>query len=211
MAEMVSGNTADGNLAATPGRGHLRASHADREEVINTLKVAFAQRRLPKDEFDARISQALMSRTYADLAAVVVGLPAERAAAQQPRPVSRPPMSAAARWAASGLVTPAVFAAASAADSLPGDSGYSVAAVIVAAGYLIFWLSAGADMLREWQLTGLPAARTCVRCAHSAASHRTRASCVVWTGLPEVRRCPCAGYVPQGYRRRPARQAPSRA
>ena len=44
--------------------------------MIDTLKGAFAQGRLAKDEFDARISQTLVSRTYADLAAVVVGLPA---------------------------------------------------------------------------------------------------------------------------------------
>ena len=81
MAETVGGNTADGNLTAMAGRGHLRASHADREQMVDTLKVAFTQGRLAKDEFDVRISQALVSRTYADLAAVVVGIPAELGAA----------------------------------------------------------------------------------------------------------------------------------
>src|SRR5579859_5643996 len=99
--------TAGGNLAATAGRDHLRASHNDREQVIDTLKVAFVQERLAKDEFDARISQTLSSRTYADLAAVVAGIPAERVATQQPRPAPRPPMGDAVRWAASGLVAPA--------------------------------------------------------------------------------------------------------
>lgn len=198
--------TAGGNLAATAGRSHLRASHDDREQVIDTLKAAFVQGRLAKDEFDARISQTLASRTYADLAAVVAGIPAERAAAQQPGPASRPPVGNAARWAASGLISPAVFAAASVADSLPGDSLYVLVAVIVAFGYFIYWLLAGVDMLLEWQRTGSSAAVTCVRCAHSVASHRRRASCVVWTRSPEAwRRCPCAGYVPRGYcRRQPA-------
>ena len=41
---------------------------------------------LAKDEFDLRVSRALASRTYAELAAVTAGLPAEPAAAQPPRP-----------------------------------------------------------------------------------------------------------------------------
>jgi hypothetical protein len=199
MAETVGGNTVGGSPAAAAGRGHLRASHADREQMIDTLKVAFAQGRLAKDEFDARINQALVSRTYADLAAVVVGIPAELAAAQQPRRASRKRLGNAARWATSGLITPAVIAAAFAADSLRGDGGYAVVAFIVAFVYFVCWLSAGADMLWEWHCTSLPAARTCVRCAHTAASHRTRASCAVRVGSLKVwRRCPCAGYVPPG-------------
>ena len=41
------------------GRGHMRASHADRERAVDTLKAAFAQGWLTKDEFDARIGQTL--------------------------------------------------------------------------------------------------------------------------------------------------------
>ncbi len=40
----------DEMAAATGGRGHLRASHADREQAIGTLKAAFVQGRLAKDE-----------------------------------------------------------------------------------------------------------------------------------------------------------------
>ena len=40
--------------AGAEGRGHLRASHADREQVIGTLKAAFVQGMLAKDEFDLR-------------------------------------------------------------------------------------------------------------------------------------------------------------
>jgi uncharacterized membrane protein len=58
------------------GRGGLRASHADREQVIDTLKDAFVQGRLTKDEFDSRVSDVLASRTYADLAALTADLPA---------------------------------------------------------------------------------------------------------------------------------------
>jgi hypothetical protein len=199
----------DGNLAAMAGRGHLRASHADREQVIDTLSVAFAQGRLAKVEFDTRISQALASRTYADLAAAVAGLPAGPVVAEQPR---EPPqrMSNAARWAASGLLTPLTVAAALAAGSLGGHVGYAVIGFMVAFAYFVFWLSAGADMLWEWHSLSLPAARSCARCAHTAASHRRRASCVVRAGSLNVwGRCPCAGYVPPGVS--PSRQPQARA
>jgi hypothetical protein len=57
-------------------RGHLRAAHVDRDRVVATLKAAFVQGRLDKDELDARVSQALASRTYAELAALTADLPA---------------------------------------------------------------------------------------------------------------------------------------
>jgi Domain of unknown function (DUF1707) len=55
--------------------GHLRASHADREQVIDVLETAFVQGRLTKGEFDARVGHAFASRTYADLAVVTADLP----------------------------------------------------------------------------------------------------------------------------------------
>jgi Domain of unknown function (DUF1707) len=85
----------------TPGFGRLRASHADREHVISTLKAAFVQGRLAKEEFDQRVGQTLRSRTYADLAAVTADLPArlihaeqrrEPAPAQAVQPVNKPLM-----------------------------------------------------------------------------------------------------------------------
>jgi len=65
-------------------RGHLRASHADREQATEQLKVAFVLGRLDKDEFDARVGQALTARTYTELAAVIADLPATPTAAQPP-------------------------------------------------------------------------------------------------------------------------------
>ncbi len=61
---------------AAAGRGHMRASHADRERVIDTLKAAFVQGRLTKDELDQRVGQAFASKTYAELAALSADLPA---------------------------------------------------------------------------------------------------------------------------------------
>jgi hypothetical protein len=70
---------------AEPGRDHIRASHADREHVIDTLKAAFVQGRLTKDEFDQRVGQAFDSKTYAELAALSADLPAGPT-----RPLSQP-------------------------------------------------------------------------------------------------------------------------
>ena len=53
---------------AAAGRGHLRAARADREQVIEALKSAFARGHLTKDEFGARVGRTLASRTYAELA-----------------------------------------------------------------------------------------------------------------------------------------------
>ena len=53
--------------AAAGGRGRLRASHADREQVIEVVKAAYVQGRLTKAELDARAGQAFAARTYADL------------------------------------------------------------------------------------------------------------------------------------------------
>ena len=67
----------------------LRASHADRERVIDLLKAAFVQGRLVRDEFDARVGPALASRTYRELAAVTADIPAELVGALPRRPPVR--------------------------------------------------------------------------------------------------------------------------
>jgi len=72
---------------ALPGnadRGRLRASHADRDGVINALKSAYVLGFVTRDEFDARISQTLAARTYAELARITSDLPGSLAAAQPP-------------------------------------------------------------------------------------------------------------------------------
>ena len=60
---------------AAAGRGPLRVGHTDREQVIDTLKDAFTQGRLTRDELDARTGQALAARTYAELDAVTADIP----------------------------------------------------------------------------------------------------------------------------------------
>ena len=74
-------------MAARAGDGgRLRASHADREQVIGVLKAAFVHGVLDKDEFDLRVSQTFASRTYADLAAVTADIPAGLSLARPPGP-----------------------------------------------------------------------------------------------------------------------------
>jgi hypothetical protein len=58
--------------AGAESHSHLRASRADREQVIGVLKAAFVQERLTKDEFDLRVGLALASRTRVELTPVRV-------------------------------------------------------------------------------------------------------------------------------------------
>jgi Domain of unknown function (DUF1707) len=84
----VMAGPGDEITAGPAGRGRLRASHADREQVICTLKAAFVQGMLAKDEFDLRVGQAFTSRTHADLAALTADIPPGLAAGQ-PRQTAR--------------------------------------------------------------------------------------------------------------------------
>ena len=74
---------------AQPPAAGLRAARADRERVIDLLKAAFVQGRLARDEFDERIGQVLVSRTYGELAAVTADIPAELVGVLPRRPPVR--------------------------------------------------------------------------------------------------------------------------
>ena len=103
------------------GRGHLRASDADREQVIEVLKAAFAHGGLAKDEFEARIGQTFGSQTYAELADVTAGLTraqpvrtptgaqAGKAAVRGPAGPARARVKKAAAWGTYGIVLPALL------------------------------------------------------------------------------------------------------
>jgi uncharacterized protein DUF1707 len=91
----------------TAACGPLRASHADREQVIDVLKVAFAQGRLDRDEFDLRAAQALAARTYADLAVLTADIPvwliSGRPAEAAPESVNKKAIRA-MTWATAALI-----------------------------------------------------------------------------------------------------------
>jgi Domain of unknown function (DUF1707) len=101
--------------AGAGGRGHVRASHADREQAISVLKAAFAQGLLDKHEFDLRVGQALGSRTYADLATVTAGLPSGLTAAGPLRTPAQAQdwltMKRAVTWSAGMLIPTAIATA----------------------------------------------------------------------------------------------------
>ena len=63
----------------------MRASRAVREQAIGTLKAAFVQGRLTKNELDERVGRALVPLTYAELAALTGDLPDGLTAAWRPR------------------------------------------------------------------------------------------------------------------------------
>jgi hypothetical protein len=65
-----------GRAPAGDGRGALRVSHEDRDQVAEVLRVAAGDGRLSSDELDERLERALTARTYDDLAVLVTDLPA---------------------------------------------------------------------------------------------------------------------------------------
>ena len=60
---------------ATPP-DQLRASHQDRDQVVELLRVAAGDGRLTAEELDERLEQAMTARTYGELARLVADLPA---------------------------------------------------------------------------------------------------------------------------------------
>jgi hypothetical protein len=55
--------------------GSLRASDADREEIVARLHKAATEGRIGSDELEQRVTAALKARTYAELDATVADLP----------------------------------------------------------------------------------------------------------------------------------------
>ena len=90
MEAPVTAGHWDPMAARRTGRDRLRASDADRERVIDTLKTAFVQGRLAKDEFYLRAGQALASRTHGELTMITLGIPARQNAAPRPRAARAP-------------------------------------------------------------------------------------------------------------------------
>jgi uncharacterized protein DUF1707 len=136
------------------GRGRLRASHADREQAIETLKDAYIQGRLTKDELDLRVGHALAARTDAELAAVTADLPAGLAAARPPPSPWAPGEPAmprpglvltAATVLYAGVWAYAILFPKGGADDTNGE-------LIIVGGffYLILLLMAGTGVLANW-------------------------------------------------------------
>jgi hypothetical protein len=120
--------------------GALRASDADRERVIDTLKTAYVQGRLTEDELDLYTGRALEGRTYAELAAVTVTIPAWR---PEPRPPAKPARARTRKPVKKKLIAGGAAAIAMALSAaiwaafLTYDGGFIVMFVFVLVGFTL--------------------------------------------------------------------------
>jgi Domain of unknown function (DUF1707) len=145
-----------GDKTADGGNRHLRASHGDREQVIDLLKAAFVQGRLAKDEFDLRVGQVLAARTYAGLDALTTDLPAGLMAARSPataresdtKPDQEPDNKKALKaWACATVVLPSVVVGVASMESAHSVAVSFIVAfmfacivgVPAAAAAVVFW------------------------------------------------------------------------
>ena len=140
--------------SAAASSGRLRASHADREQVIDTLKAAFVQGRLTKDELVMRAGRTFASRTYAELAALTADLPAGLTGAKPPRGTARArvrrPVSKAAKvvlWCASAIPLSAVWTAV----SLSGTERFDRLGLLVLTLTLGGWTAVLTVKFASWQ------------------------------------------------------------
>jgi hypothetical protein len=156
----------------------MRASNADREHVVDVLKQAFVHGRLTKGELDLRVSKALASRTYAELAALTADIraglttakPPTPARAQGGQPVLRPgPVITAATVLYAGVWVYAILVP-------KGDEGPSKVPVIFGGGlvYLIILALCVGQMvaLRREQSSGGQSPRPPAAGARGQASQR---------------------------------------
>ena len=77
-----------------PGTPDLRASDAEREQVVAALREHAGEGRLTIEELDERCSAALAARTRGDLAALMRDLPPIAAPPAPPAPPAEPPHDA---------------------------------------------------------------------------------------------------------------------
>ena len=67
-------------------RSELRASHDDRDRVVELLRVSAGDGRLTAEELDERLELAMTARTYGELARLVADLPAQGSVASPATP-----------------------------------------------------------------------------------------------------------------------------
>ncbi|MYU10133.1 DUF1707 domain-containing protein [Streptomyces sp. SID8361] len=78
----MSGETSPTGKRSDPGSPpELRASHADRDRVVDVLRIAAGDGLLTADELDERLEAALSARTLSELAVLTADLPAASTAA----------------------------------------------------------------------------------------------------------------------------------
>jgi hypothetical protein len=77
---------ADSEPGHEVARSELRASHEDRDRVVELLRVSAGDGRLTAEELDERLERAMTARTYGELARLVADLPAAGSVANAPAP-----------------------------------------------------------------------------------------------------------------------------
>jgi hypothetical protein len=70
-------------------RNELRASHEDRDRVVEMLRVSAGDGRLTAEELDERLELAMTARTYGELAKLIADLPTTSPAVVTPKDVVR--------------------------------------------------------------------------------------------------------------------------
>jgi Domain of unknown function (DUF1707) len=91
MTDPGSGAGGQSDLPAAVAGEELRASHADRDQVVELLRVAAGDGRLSPEELDDRLERALTARTYAELAALTADLPGAAVVPPGAAPVNATP------------------------------------------------------------------------------------------------------------------------
>jgi hypothetical protein len=144
-------------MPAVAGSGCLRASSADREQVIGTLKAAFVQGMLAKEEFDLRVGQTFAARTYAQLAAITADLPAgltrakpfQAALAQGEPRMPRPGRVLAVATAVCAALWLVAFSLPASGPDHDSPAGVTLA-VTATLLYVMLLLMAGTPILADW-------------------------------------------------------------
>jgi len=77
---------ADSEPGREVARSELRASHEDRDRVVELLRVSAGDGRLTAEELDERLEAAMTARTYGELARLVADLPAAGPVVSAPAP-----------------------------------------------------------------------------------------------------------------------------
>jgi hypothetical protein len=72
---MSEGSSQDGGSPGAVAPLALRASHADRDEVVDVLRIAAGDGRLTAEELDERVGAALTARTTGELTVLTADLP----------------------------------------------------------------------------------------------------------------------------------------
>jgi hypothetical protein len=134
----------------------MRASVTDRDRVIEVVKASFVEGRLTKAELDLRLGQALVSRSFSDLMALIADLPVGpfgrlpwHPAESTPRRINRL-AAAALACAIAGPVTagitviPAIIVGHTARRRIrrTGERGYAAATAAVVLGWLMLLIAA---------------------------------------------------------------------